>query len=403
MSKKISHLRRPASRLVPIDQIEVPSDFRYDPPFIKLLKQADAGSIAVAFTRIRTDLVTSGFFVREGQATVHVSNLKQHNVPLLEAIIRRGDRPPLGLYWSSLSPHPSKLVCPDDEAALAAYESLGIKYAPAMIYSPREVQREEGSIWSRMKKGIASYDRALAPEINQYAASRRVWNAPDIEGLAVLRRTCADTRGEIRTFHAGSNNGVHYHQMLHALLLRHERVLDTIGELLSAGRLEPACAVVRMAYEAFLGFYVDWLAPSFIGPRLQLVSRLSSLKGHTLTSKERANEEYKRRVLGGFETFLTSVQAKARISPLGEYFHDIAYPPLSWVAHQSYGVLERESLHFEEEAPEDNPGQIRTLLNWLNVITTALVLRARNDVGCSEGVAIEMENAREEAGESGRP
>jgi hypothetical protein len=122
------------------------------------------------------------------------------------------------------------------------------------------------------------------------------------------------------------------------------------------------------------------LAPSFIGPRLQLVSYLGSRRSRLLAAAEPTNKEVAK-ALGSFERLLTSVIDKARISPLGEHFYNVVYSELSWFAHQAYGVLEQEALGFEDVVSSEDDDLVRYLPMWLNVITTALLARVGNEVG----------------------
>lgn len=380
MVKPKFHRRSPELTMVRYDEIAFDPDFKHDPFFQKLFINAQLGKTCVSMTRVRADLVTSGFYVRESGITVHSSNVKDGDLDFLRDIIRQGDRPALHLYWSPLCDKESKLVCPDDEMVLAAYRSLGITYVPAFIYDPAEVRRDEGALWTRNVSNVWSYVRALGPRVDAYLASRRADDLPASEALAMLVDDCARTRAAVRDFHLERKDGVHYHQMLHARLLRHERALRTIGELLSTGRVEHACALVRMVYEAFLGFYVDWLSPSFVGPRLQAVSHVGPRKSPFATTIDPETQKAISKGLGGFERLLTSVVEKARVSALGERFYNAVYPELSRFAHQAYGVLENEALDFEDDAPPDDE-LARYLLIWLNVITTALVFRISNEVG----------------------
>jgi hypothetical protein len=77
---------------------------------------------------------------------------------------------------------------------------------------------------------------------------------------------------------------------------------------------------------------------------------------------------------------LSSVVDKARISPLGERFHNALYPTLSWVTHQAYGVLEPEAMDFETDI-EDDGGLVVILAQALDLVTTAMLVRIRDDVG----------------------
>ena len=97
--------------------------------------------------------------------------------------------------------------------------------------------------------------------------------------------------------------------------------------------------------------------------------------------KEKKETRSHLRVLANFNDLLGKVADKARISPLGNVFHDWIYPPLSLISHQSYGNIEFEASSFSDEPLSDDAGRVKQLGTWLNCITAALVFRVRNEIG----------------------
>jgi hypothetical protein len=106
-------------------------------------------------------------------------------------------------------------------------------------------------------------------------------------------------------------------------------MLDSILCLVDLGRIEHAEVLARVAYEGFLNFYIDWLSPEFFGPRLQLLSSVRAAQGGGDSSLDDSLS-----VLDNLPLLLENTSEKARISPLGSFFHSSMYPPLSLVAHQ---------------------------------------------------------------------
>jgi len=89
-------------------------------------------------------------------------------------------------------------------------------------------------------------------------------------------------------------------------------------------------------------------------------------------------------VLDNLPQLLENTSEKARISPLGSFFHSSIYPPLSLVVHQSYVHLDDEASGFSDSDLPDPAARVKQLGRWLDVLTAALVVRVRNYLGISE-------------------
>ena len=170
--------------------------------------------------------------------------------------------------------------------------------------------------------------------------------------------------------------------MLHALLLRHERILDSISRMVALGRVEHASVLTRVAYEAFLNFYVDWLSPEFFGPRLQFLSAVRAAQRRGIETPDDSLA-----VLANLVEFFENTSDKARVSPLGSSFHTLIYPWLSLVAHQSYGFLQYEASDFRDADFLDPRSDVGQLGRWLDILTAALLVRIRNDIGIATEVS----------------
>lgn len=333
----------------------------------------------MALTRLPISIIISGYCERQADETVISSDLNQEDIPFMERMIRGGSRPSLDLYWSPLAPGGGAYVCADDETALAAYSRLNFTSVPCRVLRPKKVEASEASIWLETHGERVRLKKAVAPILDTYKSFVGSGFPPFCDIVRILFEQCERTRSAIVAFHEDDGSGVHYHQMLHAVLRRHERALDSISRLVELGRTEHAEALTRVAYEGFLNFYVDWLSPEFFSRRLQLLSTVRSAQ-----SNGRRSLDDSLGVLTNFPEFLENTSDKARISPLGSFFHSSIYPPLSLVAHQSYVHLEDEASSFGDSDLSDSPGRVKQLGRWLDVLTAALVVRVRNDIGMND-------------------
>jgi hypothetical protein len=208
-----------------------------------------------------------------------------------------------------------------------------------------------------------------------------VEDPPFDELISSLSNASERTRRLIRRFHLNDLEATHYHQVLHAILRRHEEFLSSIRVMVEQNRLEHAEGLARMCYEAFLNFYLDWLAPWFFGPRFQLLSAVRYAELAENDPKELKELRDSLSVLQNFTQLLETTADKARLSPLGSIFHSMVYPPLSLVSHQSYSNLEAEAVTFSDTVTDAPPERVRQLGRWLDAITTAMVVRIRDDAG----------------------
>ncbi len=369
------HSRQPLTVQVAPSALQLDPNHLYDERLIGLYRYLHEGSIKAAITRLPISTISSGFYDRQGDGTVHVSNLKHEHVPTMKKMIRGGSRPMLDVYWSSLAPGGGKYVCADDEIAFAAYSDLNFTLVPCKILKPKRVSALEASIWLEQRGSHLGLSKAVAPALDKYVSFIGDELPPFSELIQLLVHKCEDTRAAIVLFHLDDGLGFHYHQMLHAILRRHERILDSISQLVVLGRTEHAGALTRVAYEAFLNFYIDWLSPEFFGPRLQFLSAVRVAQGE---GNQTLNHHLE--ILTNFIEFLEKTSEKARISPLGSFFHNSIYPPLSLVAHQSYAHLEQEASDFHDADDSNLSSRVEQLGRWLDVLTAALIVRVRNEI-----------------------
>ncbi len=371
------HKRLPKYVEVPVRDIDIDPNFVTDPRIVQTYADLHAGKVKVALTRLPSQLIQSGFYTRKADgSTEHVSNLDERVVPHLTAAIRAGVRPELDVQWNPHVPGGGGYVCADDEPVLAAYRALGIAMVPCRVLRPIAKPGPEAAIWLANKGKNVSHTKSIAPLVNSYSSYLGEKQIALTEALESLIEISNATALAVREFHKDGGYDVHYHEMLHALMRRHVRVLESMLALVQLGRREHAMALCRMAYEAFLNFYLDWLAPQFFGPRLQLLSALRHSEEHGSSEKPAAWQ-----ALGNFPGLFENASEKARLSPLGTRFHSLMYPSLSLIAHQSYQHLELEASAFDSEEPAEKSLSDAQLTRCLDLLTTALLIRVRNDVG----------------------
>jgi hypothetical protein len=265
------HVRLEKTISVPLADIEA-GPFDHDPQYASLFKKELEGAVPTSLTRLSEGAITSGFFARRNGKTVHISNLESEFLPIIIAEIRGGWRPRLSIYWNSLAPTASKYVCPDDELPLAAYRRLGIRLVPCSIINPKPFASAEAAIWIKSDGDSVNLARTVPPSVDGVLTLKMSKGASFSRLAELLIQECAKTRKTIKKFHLKNREKTNYHHVLYAALRRQERIIDSISQLVSLQRAEHAAALVRVSYEAFLNFYIDWISPSFFGPRLQLLS-----------------------------------------------------------------------------------------------------------------------------------
>lgn len=371
------HRRRLPTTKINIADIKIDENFIYDDGVAKAYKLLFEGKLKVSLTRFPESDIYSGIYHRLASGEiVHRTNMKPQKATLMERQIRGGHRPTVDLFWNAHCREGGGFICPDDENALEGYRRANVSLVPCRIIRPKKVAHSEGAIWLAARKNSARMDRLIAPEITGYASFLGTTESNIRETGAVLSTLCEQARSEIKAFHSEASSGVHYHQMLFAFVRRHELAIESVLDLLSKGRAEHALAVVRMAYEAFLNFYLDWLSPEFFGPRLQL---LAMLKEVSVTGDDAIDSAMDS--LENFPALFGNSAEKAKICPLGTLFHNAAYPALSLVVHQSYGNIEKYSSSFYDGEQTLRKEDELQLCRWLDFLTAAILIRVRNEVG----------------------
>jgi hypothetical protein len=373
----IKHARIPETFRIPANQIAIDPSSRTDPRITNTYAALYRGAIKTAFTRFPNSSIIPGFYLRHASGSVeHVCEFDAAFVPIEVKGIRAGFRPVLDLHWSPHAPNGGGYICPDDEIALTAYRELNIKSVPCRIIRPKPTPGAEAAIWIEQHGQYLKMARSVPPVISNYQSivGNEVSDLP--KALQRMMELCSRVRTDIKAFHEESSGGapIHYHHTLHAMVARHERALDSVLRFVKMGRHEHALAIVRMAYEAFLNFYLDWLSPQFFGLRMQA---LATYRRAEINDR---NCVLDWKPLSNFRGLFENAAEKARLSPLGPLYHDHAYPILSLIMHQSYDGIEAEACSFDDDG-SSSPVSHAQICRWLDFLTAALLTRVGNDVG----------------------
>ena len=370
------HSRVRTTTRIALADIQTDPDFVIDEHFVELIVQLEKGRIKCAYTRLPVTAIISGFYQRGSDETMHVTNLKKDYLTAVQSGIRGGSRPIMDVYWSPLAPNGGCYVCPDDELVMAAYKILNFEFVPCRILRPKQIDALEGSIWLERRGKQICLAKAVAPTVESVASFVGDAKLPFHDLTRLLKEKCSGARESLVSFHEDDGSNIHYHHILHALLRRHERLLDSIDRMVGLGRSEHAAVLVRVVYEAFLNFYIDWLSPEFFGPRFQLLAAIRQAKGQGMNS---SSEHLG--VLGNLVFFMENTSKKAQVSPLGSIFHNAVYPPLSLIAHQSYTYVEHEAADFYFTDQPDPPSRVEQIGRWLDVLTATMIVRIKNETG----------------------
>ncbi len=365
----------PASKIIARN---VENDPLFTKHWIRVLKDKSP----LALTRIDEARLTAGFYRWENGQAKFIIDPYEDDVSDLKSMIRNGDRPAVYIYWSHISPNADKFVCPDDINVLKAYRELGVKKIPARIMGAAPEHLDESAVLIRGEP--SKFHAAMLKVRDAVEMSFGVPSPPLNEVLLGLIARCTHILEKVSNFDTNKGEKPHYHQFLRAVLIRQRRLLESISVLCASGRSDHAFALMRLAYEASVNAYIDWLAPDWFGVRFQYLSIQRRFEAEA-RRKMGAPKPLRTVVDISTANFLESVEQKARLYPPGEYFYRLAYPTMSSTSHQDYQALTDSEI--EQLMPEpydiDRDG---TLANWLDVICTPLLCRIADDVGDSSNL-----------------
>lgn len=367
------HKRIPKFELVPINKLKIDPSEKIDDLSVKLYSQAMSGRASISITRMCESEIISGFYFRSNNKNELFSReLKLHYIEAIAEKIQSGSRPSIPIYWSALAPNGGAYVCPDDAYTLAAYRKLKIKYIPCVILNPKKMPKSFGEIWIKAKQEVAIVHEA-SPKRDTKISDWISTTSTYCSTITQLISRFKELEYKVKSFHINVNEETHYNYMMAAICRRHYEGLEALILLYNNAYKEQSLSIIRMLYEQYINFYVDWLAPEIIGPRMQYFSYLSEGKVPKYLSDDT------NKILGDFYGLFKKTWRKANLTPHGGDFYDFIYRPLSFIVHQQYGNIESQSLSFEKR--EEIRFHEGTILLWLSEISNAIESIVNNDIG----------------------
>lgn len=373
------HRRSLEVKYMPIERLKTDKDRITDKFFLELYAKFLSGRSTAWLTRFDEKKITSGFYTF-GEGEILYTQERPEHAEALITHIRSGARPAVHLYQHPRLKDRNSALCPDDGNILQAYRTIGIRHIPAILFSTSENLLDESYIKLRCRGGTVKFDGFKGKSIDRFPCILK--EHTDERDLDVLIDRTKCLGREVKLFHQDRTDSTHYHYSLYSTLKRHARTLEAMKLLFTADRAEHAIVLTRLLYEAFLNFYVDWLSPDHIGKYLQYIAYYNrSRYSKNFTDDQKNPLPRPDTIMGSFSHFLENVAQKAELSPLGIHFHRLIYPPLSFIAHQDYGVLEDSISDFEDHTDVKPSDRIEKAIAWSDIITTALLMRAANDLG----------------------
>jgi hypothetical protein len=208
--------------------------------------------------------------------------------------------------------------------------------------------------------------------------------------LSELKKVSDMAADAIKSFHkpndANDHNIIHYHQTLHSVAYRFSEGISAIDLLFQQKMVHQIRPIIRSLYELFLNFSIDWLCPEQIGPLLQtlaILNRIPPERSDAIDLRKFIDETY-----GGLVGIYGNASTKASLSSLGKDFYEIAYPRLSQIVHQDFGVTHEYMTTLEIGKPKElDPNDLKLFVRWLDIVVTATVSRILDDVGAPLSVA----------------
>lgn len=372
-------------------------DVEFDPIFYELYCKFLLGESFIAYTRISTARIASGFLREDSKGNLeHVRDpgdprVVQH----LATLIRGGRRPALHVYGNRFS-SPIEFLCPDDAVTYEAYRLLGIQKVPVAILKPRESDLEESAIFTLRcttpDGGIEYIHHTSSAEfdsVESFLGSSPPESFEIASGMLIESIECANQC--LRAFHLSGIVDLHYHHTLSSTLFRLAQAIRGMQVMVEKGLYYQALTLLRSMYELVLFFYIDWLAPQIIGPWLQLSAGVSKRRW---TEKRRAYYEEKKAEGWDPSTIKTLLKAdnrtydlvsrvskKARINPLNRR-HSELYGYLSQIVHQDFTMTARYAHTLENDMDfQRDKALLADIIVFADVLAAQVVSRVVADTG----------------------
>lgn len=352
------HVRAMPTRWVDPQTLRIDEGFKYDRHFQKLYQQASAGKSKLALTRLPADSIRTGFYQRNDGKSEHVSNRDDESISVIQAGLRRGCRPGVTVYWSSIRMPEPGWVCPDDENTLGAYIAEGITQVPTTVLAPKLIPAENAAFVFK-KFDQAGFSKSIAPA--QLVSLPKIGESSDeLQDLKLAISNFEGLKEKVAEIDQSNRQETALYEMLSSVLSLQLDNAQLIAELLGRGFVDQAMALLRQSYEGMLNYYLDWLHPEHFGKRLQYFAYIKSL------GKEAFDKDTS---IGNFKSLYGNTAQKAALNPVGTVLHELIYADLSDVVHQTY-------LSVEQRAPAANAANLQNISNRLlslqNVILTSI-------------------------------
>lgn len=377
---------------MPIDKIKDDPKVRSDDFFIKQYRKYLSGRQCSTLTRVHIDEIHPGVFRRSADGQIINTDFDSNpkHVEWMSYDIRRGYRPTLFLYRGIFGSSVGGYACSDDILAFNSYRALGIRWVPAKIFGKPIEQMKESGICLCIRDGREIFDSSIAiPHIDGptlLGLDNKMKKVSVIDSIKILESSARRAASCVKSFHIErkSKQKVFYHESLYTVAYRLVEILQAVSLLLERGLEYQTRPIIRSAYELFLNFYIDWLAPDHMGLLLQGLAVLSRTERNSSSYKD-LNEAI-RGAFGGLADLCTNAAEKGRLSPLGASIHSNIYGALSAVVHQDFGVTHEYAVALEAGKPDrmTNPELLR-LIRVLDLVTAAIVMRLTDDVGTPDG------------------
>ena len=258
----------PKTRLVAIKDIIPNKFFQYDDIFRSKYNNYFSGRSSAYETRISIDKIIPGFYKRKGKSWKYIKNSQEKSsISVVMKHIRNGNRPPLHLYHNLNQECKYQFICPDDEITYYAYKKLNMLSIPAMVLSSKK-ELEESAFEYRMfypKKGEKPVNCifSVVPVNKKTTYSLLGEDMPESipKGLIKLVSYINIAIEKLKNFHLNSDEEIHYHHIIHSILLRAKEVIESIRLLISNNYYIQSACLVRNLYELMLNLYITWLSP----------------------------------------------------------------------------------------------------------------------------------------------
>jgi hypothetical protein len=382
---------------VSLDKLIINKSVELDENFLKKYQKFLTGKLPGYFTRIERNIVKAGYYTMlDGSWSEYIEPVENWLVEEYVNKIKSGHRPFLVVIKNINKTCNKQYVCPDHVAALYAYENLDITMIPVIILDSNPVLSESAYLISHCYIGgkdigclMCGYKPYNFTEVYSCCSSKN--NLRDISVLDSISSKCDEVLQLVKDFHNKDKSEVHYNHTTYSIVYRLKENILAIKHLLSENYFYQAMGLVRSIYELSIDYYLDWLAPEFMGAWLQHKSRFNRNEINKMLSgiaSEKVKPKHRDLYIKKMEyifSFLSNVSVKAEMFPLGAEFYDEFYRYFSSIIHQDFHMTERHAPLLDDvETNFSNDISIAQMVVFLDVISSSVLVRVSQDYGGSE-------------------